>query len=379
MKSKLLTFILLIGGLGYFAYKFNLLQKYAYLIPSNKHSQSDTLLISENEPNKKSHNKIHKGKRPTRTNQYAKLDQYAFNTPKNESKSIDQLASYLAKGASNDYEKARLAYAWMAKYISYDDHGYNSNDMTNFSSEDVLKRRKGVCEDFSNLYKSLCEKMGLEAIKIIGYAKGYGYTIGDNLKETDHAWNAVKIDGEWKLVDVTWGEGYGETVKGKLKSVKKYTSYWFATEPHEFLFKHLPENEENQYVSNPITKEEYESLAYVDSDLFELGIKAESILEKSLADKKYKAPEAFMPDYDFEIIETELNKTLSSSIEYQIKLKSDANLDITFINGKTWTPLKNENGYYVGTIKPHKGKLLVSAKLEGFQNSYWQILEYKVN
>ena len=47
---------------------------------------------------------------------------------------------------------------------------------------------------------------------IIGHSKGLGfnYEVEISDENTDHEWNAVKIDGNYFLVDSTWGSGYEE-------------------------------------------------------------------------------------------------------------------------------------------------------------------------
>ena len=62
----------------------------------------------------------------------------------------------------------------------------------------------------SNIFLRLA---GLECEKISGQAKGAGYYPGcfdpDNLSDGPgaHAWNAVKLDGEWFVSDATWAAG----------------------------------------------------------------------------------------------------------------------------------------------------------------------------
>ncbi len=319
-----------------------------------------------------------KNKRPTIVSAYENMDQYAFNTPASNSNSIESLAKYFSAKASNDYEKARLIYSWIAKNINYDDDGYNTGNYNDCTANTVFKTKRAVCEGYSNLYASIAEKCGLEVKVISGYAKGYSYKIGQKFLKTNHAWNSVKIDGDWKLLDVTWGEGYGKNVDGKLKSVKKYTDYWFCTDPHEFIFKHLPQKPADQLIDQPISKLEYELLPEVDEDIFCLGVSAKDILSKMLTDKKFRIPNAYQPEYDLKIKKIELEKFLGIGNEYYFEFVSKEDLDIAFINGKDWTYFKNEDGIYKGTIKAVRGKLSINVKLKGFDNSYYTLLEYVV-
>lgn len=87
---------------------------------------------------------------------------------------------------------------------------------------------------------------GLDAVSISGHGKGYGYT---NLApgsppppyQANHAWNAVKIDGDrWKLIDTCWGAG---VVQGEGQPyMQRLDTGWFTMSNEEFGLKHFPTN-----------------------------------------------------------------------------------------------------------------------------------------
>jgi hypothetical protein len=204
-------------------------------------------------------------------NPFAAIDKYALNCPKNVEDSIKSLAAYLQKPANTDLEKARAIYVWITKNINYDDTAYNSKLHGDNSAWGVLKLRKGVCEGFSNLFLELGKEMKLQIEKIHGYAKGYAYIKGMKYNATNHAWNIVKIDGQWKVFDATWGEGFGKKVNGKLVSVKEFDEYWFNTSPYDAIFSHLPQNKKFLNVTPSIDLNAYENLPFVYKDYFQMG------------------------------------------------------------------------------------------------------------
>ncbi|MBR4727189.1 MAG: leucine-rich repeat protein, partial [Clostridia bacterium] len=51
------------------------------------------------------------------------------------------------------------------------------------------------CDSYSKLYKLLLTEAGIENMRVTGRADG-----------GNHAWNAVKIDGVWCQIDVTWDD-----------------------------------------------------------------------------------------------------------------------------------------------------------------------------
>lgn len=70
--------------------------------------------------------------------------------------------------------------------------------MRAFSLEGSMIDNIAVCDGISDAFKLLCQIEGINAIKVSGLGVNNG--TGEN-----HAWNKVLIDGEWYVVDATWG------------------------------------------------------------------------------------------------------------------------------------------------------------------------------
>ena len=215
---------------------------------------------------------------------FTSFDDYAKAYPK-KTATIDELANYFLQKESSELEKARMIYAWLAKNINYDDDGYNSGKYGDNSTENVLKTNKAVCEGFANLYVSLGEKLGLNITKVTGLAKGYDYDGDsyDNLEDaSNHAWNAINIDGVWTIFDATWGQGYGTTnKKGKLVSKKEVGNDWFNVDPKISIFSHLPEENDKQFLSPTISFETFLEMPDIDPTAFSSGwLNADELLLK---------------------------------------------------------------------------------------------------
>lgn len=61
-----------------------------------------------------------------------------------------------------------------------------------------------VCNGYAQAFTAMAEAAGLEAVMVTG-SDSAGDTGGN------HAWNKVRIDGRWLLVDVTWNDPTGWT------------------------------------------------------------------------------------------------------------------------------------------------------------------------
>ncbi len=117
-----------------------------------------------------------------------------------DNEEIIALAKSLTEGSKSDLEALKKIHVYVANTIKYDFDSYYDGTYAEkpYDAVGVLKRLKGVCSGYSNLYAALARAVGIRT-KII---EGIGYL--GNGQTGDHAWNEVFIDNEWKSVDVTW-------------------------------------------------------------------------------------------------------------------------------------------------------------------------------
>ena len=146
---------------------------------------------------------------------------------------LDTLADTLKKNARSDREKAYAAFEWIVQNIYYDKpelhkrrSGYGTESQ---SAEAVLASKHAVCAGFADLFTALAGRMGLESATVSGIAAGS--------RQEAHAWNAVKIDGKWGLVDTVYRH--------------------FLSPPEDFIYKHFPFDPHWQLLAKPITKAEW--------------------------------------------------------------------------------------------------------------------------
>lgn len=189
---------------------------------------------------------------------YAKVDNIVKAYSKSFSSS-DKLAEQINKDFTRDDEKARAVFTWIATNIKYDYAAYGVNErpvaytfrtqeekiakekaMKQELAQKTLKSKKGVCQGYSTLYLVVAQKLGLECEIIPGTSKSHPSHIGKGPGARDHAWNAVKIGNEWKLLDTTFGAG---TVTGaKPQFVFKFNDKYFFSDPDTFFLNHFPDD-----------------------------------------------------------------------------------------------------------------------------------------
>jgi hypothetical protein len=148
---------------------------------------------------------------------------------------------------------------------------YFSGRVRNQDYISVLKKKAGVCSGYVSVFNEMCRLAGIESIGISGYSKGFGYN-GKIGNQTDHEWNAVKLNGKWYLIDVTWDAG-GLDQKTFIKS---YSTEWLFLDSRPFLYSHLPEKEQYQFYAPVLTANDFMREAYITGKFFQYGLALKS-------------------------------------------------------------------------------------------------------
>lgn len=117
---------------------------------------------------------------------------------------IDETARTIVGDQQDSKKKAYLLYKWVSLNMQYDYSKAEqiSKDPSGISSGSIIafNTRKGICFDYSCLYISMCQAVGLK-VRLIS---GLGYS---GIAWGDHAWNQVYVPEEdrWINVDTTFG------------------------------------------------------------------------------------------------------------------------------------------------------------------------------
>jgi transglutaminase-like putative cysteine protease len=189
--------------------------------------------------------------------------------PASEEASIARVATYLRAHASNDYELARAAHDYIATRVAYDTEALASIAASDYRTRfpqdaaSVFRTRRGVCEGYARLFRALSEAMGLEARYVVGDAR----TAREPLEVEPHAWNAVRIDGAWYLLDVTWDAGG----VGEEGFVARYSTDYFLTPSGIFVTGHFPDSVTWQLRDAPITRGEFQRMPVLSPSFYAQG------------------------------------------------------------------------------------------------------------
>ncbi|HTI59920.1 transglutaminase domain-containing protein [Mucilaginibacter sp.] len=181
-----------------------------------------------------------------------KLYDRARKTPADISVDLEKLVDYLKQPASSQREIVKAFSYWIMLNISYDISGFLQDVYNTDGINGTLRTKKGVCQDYSELFKAMCDVAGIKCYVIKGYAKAFNYRPGEAFSKANHAWNIVWLDSQYHLMDLTWSSGYIRyETDGWHYYMQPDTSQVFVS-PEAFVEKHLPSDPQWQLLTHPI-------------------------------------------------------------------------------------------------------------------------------
>jgi len=224
---------------------------------------------------------------------FSKIDAHADDAPTSLKRSIPALVNYLVHPAQTDLEKVRVIFRWITQNIDYDIQAYNDHRLIVEDPQRVINRGRAVCGGYSELFNRLCKEAGIQSKLIGGWSKGYGERLTGR---PNHAWNAVKINFRWYLLDVTWGAGH---INSEQKFIRAFNNHYFLTDPEQLIYDHLPEDESWQLIKQTITRKQFDNLILLKPAFFKNGLKLKSHLSSKIVSNGELTVELGAPDDTF--------------------------------------------------------------------------------
>ena len=187
--------------------------------------------------------------------------------PKRENLNFLKMSSAMLnskfKYSMNKEESVYFIYKWIAQNIEY-----NCDYITEEESDTELIRTynegKGGAIGIPSLFNRLCELLNVESNIITGLTKIDTYNKSHLIEIKDYAWNSVFINKKYYLIDPIRGAG---SCAGK-NFYKRQDDKFFGINPKDSIRFHFPNKEKWQLLSNPVTKEEFASMALISEGFF---------------------------------------------------------------------------------------------------------------
>ncbi len=142
----------------------------------------------------------------------------------NVDKYINDVVNELIKEKDDVIDIMKAIYSWICLKIDYN---INVMDIFNpaLNINHAIRTGKTVCSGYTRLFFHMCELAGIKTLMLAGAAK-------TNNGNGSHAWNAVNVNNEWYIIDVTWGD--------LNNNVDVLTYDYFLVEPEISIKRRIP-------------------------------------------------------------------------------------------------------------------------------------------
>ncbi|HEY4181601.1 MAG TPA: transglutaminase domain-containing protein [Kofleriaceae bacterium] len=196
--------------------------------------------------------------------------------------SPDAVGKFLALRITDKRRLAKAVHDYVILRLHYDRPTFEHRDDSNHvrpsqQANDVFAAKTGVCEGYARLYEAIGRAAGLDVAYVTGFVRGDRYKVPTEgtdeaiktaLEGYGHAWNAVKIDGLWLLVDTTWDD-MDDSGTGDATAMR--TTYLF-TPPQWFRRDHLPELPQWQLTAPVLTAGSFARQPMMDATAGAIGV-----------------------------------------------------------------------------------------------------------
>jgi transglutaminase-like putative cysteine protease len=194
-------------------------------------------------------------------------DPSVTSIPEAEQASVEAVGRYFAARIDDPRRRVKALHDYVVLRLTYDQRALEliqSKDFARVPSQEaeaVFAARTGVCEGYARLMVALGKAAGVEIAYITGYIRDAQRraepadseaTMKSALEGYSHAWNAVKLDGRWWLLDATWDDPTGDRPAPESGTAEVDSTFLF-TPPRLFALNHLPEEEAWQLLEEPLS------------------------------------------------------------------------------------------------------------------------------
>lgn len=101
----------------------------------------------------------------------------------------DRALRNVLQNGMNDHEKVKAIHDWVVGRVEYD------QELQKYTAYEALTTGRAVCQGYALLMYNMLTKAGIENMIAAG-----------TVSTGEHAWNIVKLDGQWYHLDATWDD-----------------------------------------------------------------------------------------------------------------------------------------------------------------------------
>ncbi|KAF1813738.1 hypothetical protein P152DRAFT_414095 [Eremomyces bilateralis CBS 781.70] len=156
---------------------------------------------------------------------------------------------YICRPYRSDVQRLRAIFTWVAERIAWEEDFDGEID-----TRRVIQSKRGCTEEIAVLVMEMCGAVGIHAEVVRGFLKAPGGELDiDMVARPNHWWNAVIVDGEWRLLDCALASPTNPR-RSQYSSAGSQVAetWWFLTRPSELCYTHVPLLPEQQHICPPM-------------------------------------------------------------------------------------------------------------------------------
>lgn len=198
-------------------------------------------------------------------------------------KTIQSVINVSIKEGMTDYEKAKAIHDFIINSCVYDTTLENPYELpdSSFRIEGVILKEIAVCQGYAETFELFMNLLDIENEFVIGTAGGVG-----------HAWNLVKLDGNWYHIDTTWDDPVAANGEQFLRYNYFLVPDEIISEDHVWATKSYP-----ACTSKDLMYKVYDE--YIIDSVSKYSSKFSELYNKGLRDITILYPENTRPNMDF--------------------------------------------------------------------------------
>jgi transglutaminase/protease-like cytokinesis protein 3 len=165
---------------------------------------------------------------------------------------VSLATGFVCRPYRSDVQRLRAIFTWVSEKIIWEDEFESAVE-----SRKVIQNKRGSAEEVAVLVTEMCAAVGIQCEVVRGYLKVPGELPElAIMPRANHFWNAVIIDGEWRIMDCSLAAPSNpRRALYSSTSGQQAESWWFLARPSEICWTHVPEMHQQQHLCPPMAHE----------------------------------------------------------------------------------------------------------------------------
>ena len=152
---------------------------------------------------------------------------------------------YVCRPYRSDAQRLRAIFTWVSEKIAWE-----KDFEAEVDTRRVIQTKRGCAEEIAVLVLEMCSAVGIDAEVVRGYLKAPGEIFeGTGIPHPNHWWNAVVVDGEWRIMDCCLASPTNPKRSSYSNASSQVAeSWWYLCRPTEICYTHVPLLPEQQHI-----------------------------------------------------------------------------------------------------------------------------------